>query len=189
MTIEEYREIALDEFHQDATEETVNNVLLTVSSEDRFLLFLNELADWLHGDLYWYALRRAYQMSDNLYEFSDDVLRCFTRGDEDRDRLMTNEELQYLNSLPDTITIYRGMTKYEQKKGEFGVSWSLKKGVAKHFADKYVRNFSTNHLDKTVHSITVNKKDVIAYFGEREEYEIIYIQPERIKSLLSSIDE
>ena len=38
-----------------------------------------------------------------------------------------------------------------------------------------MRNFDTEHLPKTVHQLTIKKDDVIAYFGERKEFEIIYL--------------
>lgn len=67
------------------------------------------------------------------------------------------------------------MTVEELESGNFGVSWSLKESVAKFFAEKYMRNFDTENLPKTVNQLTIKKEDVTAYFGERKEFEIIYL--------------
>ena len=93
---------------------------------------------------------------------------------------MNNDELNYLENLPQEITIYRGMTLYELNSGNFGVSWSLKEKVARFFAMTYSRNLATNHLKKCIHKITIPKKDVIAFFNGREEFEIIYIKKRNV---------
>ncbi|MEJ7821357.1 MAG: hypothetical protein WKF85_03490 [Chitinophagaceae bacterium] len=129
----------------------------------------------LKGRLYWNALRRAYEHSDDLYHYRYDIKEVFKRDEPDRDSMMNKKERDYLQKLPDKITIYRGMTKKEYQSKEFGISWSLKKEKAEYFAFKYGRNFSTYRLKKTVHQVTINKKDVIAFLNGREEYEIIYL--------------
>ncbi len=88
---------------------------------------------------------------------------------------MDSRERNYLKKLPEQIKIYRGMTEQELEGKSFGVSWTLKKEVADFFAFDYWRNTATAHLKKTVHEITINKSDVIAFLNDRREYEIIYI--------------
>ena len=130
----------------------------------------------LKGKYYWYALRRAYDGSDNLFEHKAQMRLLFSKEEEGREHLMSLKERRFLENLPDEITIYRGMTKKEFRSKKFGVSWTLKESVADFFAYKYWRNVSTNHLEKCVHSVTINKKDVLAFFDERKEYEIIYLK-------------
>ena len=72
--------------------------------------------------------------------------------------------------------IYDNIFIYIPKEG--GVSWTLRYETAEYFAETYIRNFATNHLTKVVHELVVNKSEVIAFFNERNEFEIIYIQPE-----------
>ena len=38
-----------------------------------------------------------------------------------------------------------------------------------------MRNFDTQDLPKTIHQLTIKKDDLIAYFGERNGFEIIYL--------------
>jgi hypothetical protein len=147
----------------------------------KFQSFL-AISQIIHGKLYWYALRYAYESSDNLYHYRHDVAFAFSKDEPEREYLMTKKEREYLQRLPEQITIYRGMTQKELKSKNFGVSWTLKKDVAEFFAYTYQRNFATNHLKKLVHEMTINKSEVIAFFNGRDEFEIIYIKDNGNKS-------
>jgi hypothetical protein len=143
-------------------------------SYNRFQTFIN-LIPKLEGKNYWYALASSYKGSDNLFNFSGLVKHSFSKDEPNKEFLMTTSERKYLKNLPEQITIYRGMTENELKKKNFGLSWSLKKEVAEFFANTYARNHGTNHLTKTVHELSINKNEVIAFFSGRNEFEIIYI--------------
>lgn len=143
-----------------------------VSSFNRFDTFLS-IRDKLHGKLYWYGLRSAYQQSDNLFD-NPFVRSAFAEDEPGREYLMNAREKRYLSSRPDHITIYRGMTVAEYETGSFGISWTLNEKVAKNFIQS-TRNFATNHLPKTVHQISISKDSIVAYFSGRKEYEIIYL--------------
>lgn len=140
----------------------------------KFQVFL-AIKPMLKGKLYWYALKNAFQMSDNLYDYRFDVLDAFYCEEPNRDYLMNKSERQFLKKFNQKITIYRGMTQVEKESGNFGISWTLNKEMASFFANNYRRNFSTDKMSKTVHELTVDKCDVFAYLNEREEAEIIYI--------------
>ncbi len=159
------------------TKKGIENILfgIGVSSENRMGKFFS--IDYkLTGETYWWGLREAFTDSDNLYLLKDVIREAFLIPEPRKFALMTFEERNFLKSLPERITIYRGMTEEELLSGDFGISWSLKKEGAEYFAFTYPRNHATNHLKKVVHEITVLKKDVIAFFNERNESEIIYIQ-------------
>ena len=145
-----------------------------VDSFNRFQIFLN-IAPHLKGKKYWHALRNSYDASDNLFPYARLVRASYLRAEPGRQFLMDSGERNYLKRLPEQITIYRGMTELELEQKSFGVSWSLKKEVAEFFANTYQRNHATNHLKKTVHEITINKNEVVAFLNGREEFEIIYI--------------
>ena len=144
---------------------------------NRIQAFLS-ISPLLKGRLYWYALRQTYDCCDNLFDYRNDVKMSFRSEEPERQVLMNKKERDYLQNLPEQITIYRGMTEQEYKSGIFGVSWTLRYETAEFFAETYIRNFATNHLTKVVHELVVNKSEVIAFFNERKEFEIIYIQPE-----------
>ena len=160
------------------TRNEINRILcgIGVDSWNRFETFLS-LIPRLKGENYWYALRIAYERSDNLYHMRGLVKAAFLRTEPGRDALMNSEEREYLKNLPDNITIYRGMTETELQQKDFGISWTLKHEVAEFFAQKYWRNISTNHHKKTVHKLTIDKGEVITFLNDRDEFEIIYIKP------------
>ena len=154
----------------------IENILwgLGVNTFNRFETFL-EIAPQLHGENYWYGLKISYTGSDNLLQYKDAIKSSFESNEPNRNSLMSSKELKYINRLPEGITIYRGMTENELIGGQFGVSWTLKKKVAAFFAETYSRNYSTYHLKKVVHKITIKKNKIIAFFNVRQEFEIIYI--------------
>lgn len=81
----------------------------------------------------------------------------------DKQRLMTPEEYAIWKSLPDEITVYRGVS------GEGAVkklSWTLSRKKAEWFANRW-------NQKGRVYQAKIKKEDVLAYFGERGEAEIV----------------
>lgn len=79
--------------------------------------------------------------------------------------LMNSHELHTFDELPSSIKIYRGVTSYNEtdiKK----LSWTLSEDVAEWFAKRF-------HQKGKIYSTMINKKDVLAYFGDRSEQEVI----------------
>jgi hypothetical protein len=128
----------------------------------------------LKGRMYWYALKEAYTSSDNLYHYRVDLKMAFKSNEPDRHFLMSKGEKNFVLGLPDKVTIYRAMSKDEQASAVYGVSWTLSQAVAKFFKNTHVRNYATSGTKKVIVEAMVNKKDIIAYFDERSESEIIY---------------
>lgn len=156
--------------------ERISHALIMCDSFDRFPTFLDICEEMdLKGELYWYALRDCYSCCDNTYQFRLMIKDAFGRNTPHREYLMSKKEKEYLEKLPDTLTIYRGMTVKEFESGKFGVSWTLKESVARFFIETYGRNYDTQDWPKTIHQLTIKKEDVVAYFGERKEFEIIYL--------------
>jgi hypothetical protein len=141
----------------------------------------------LKGKLYWYALRNAYDMSDNLYQYRYDLRNAFLSQETEREYLMTKKERDYLNKLPEQITIFRGMTEQEYKSNELGISWTIKKSVAEYFVNIYPRNYATNRLKKVICELTIPKSEVIAFFNQRKEFEVIYIKDKDERKRISEL--
>ncbi len=158
------------------TKKEIRDILWGIgcNSWNRYETFLT-IASKLEKENYWYGLRIAYEGSDNLYIQKKNVYRAFSKNEPCKNALMSKEERKYLKSLPDQITIFRGMTELELKSKNFGVSWTLKKEVAQFFSETYQRNYSTKHLPKTIHSIDIEKSKVVAFFNKIKEFEIIYL--------------
>ena len=154
----------------------IDNILFGIgcNSFNRFEMFLS-IAPKLKGELYWYALKESYISSDNLFHFKGLVKASFSSKQPNREKLMNYDEIRYLTSLPEQVNIYRGMTEQELKTKNYGISWTLKKEVAEFFANSYPRNFSTNEMKKVVYEMTIKKNDIVAFFNDRDEFEIIYL--------------
>lgn len=84
----------------------------------------------------------------------------------DRKNIMEDDELEYYNSLPDTVTIYRGIAigRAEQN----GLSWTCNRKTAEWFANRFNIGDEKGYVLKGV----IDKKDIFAYFNGRDEDEI-----------------
>lgn len=77
--------------------------------------------------------------------------------------LMGQENYGVYENLPDTFTVNRGLQENAQ---EDGLSWTLSKDVAEWFASRFENDGEI--IEKIVH-----KTEVIAYFNDRDEEEIV----------------
>ena len=93
-----------------------------------------------------------------------ELIRWFKSAD--RKNLMEADELDYYNSLPDEVEIYRGIAvgRAEQE----GLSWTCNRKTAEWFAHRFDIYDRKGYLLKGV----VDKKDIFAYFNSRDEDEI-----------------
>jgi hypothetical protein len=137
----------------------------------KFVEFENRFDDY---EEFWAIWLLAYQKSHNTFKYQKEIKRIFSLNYPKKEILMDNTEREFLNSLDEEVTIYRGMTKEEAKSEDYGVSWTLDKSIAEFFANSFLHNYDTYHLEKTLVELKVKKTDIIAYFNSKES-EIIYI--------------
>lgn len=88
------------------------------------------------------------------------------------DLIMDQNEKNYLNSLPDEVTIYRGTHTQNNSKA---LSWTANYDKAKWFANRFDE-------DGYILQATINKKDIVAFFNVRNEDELI-VDFNKIKNL------
>ena len=143
----------------------------------RFEVFL-AIAPILKGRKYWQALRNSYIMSDNLYEYRIDVRMAFMSTEPDRISLMTKKEVKEFEKLPEMVKIYRGASIEEEENDDYGISWTLSLEKAHYFAFVYPRNAATHDHEKSIYERVVPKSKLLAYFKERGEEEVVYIENE-----------
>lgn len=93
-----------------------------------------------------------------------EIVKWFKRAD--KKSLMNEEELLVYESLPEEVTVYRGVTSYNRKK-EKALSWTLDYEKAVWFANR----FSTGTGE--VWTMTVPKKRILCYFDGCNEQEAI----------------
>lgn len=150
--------------------------LLHCSSQMRLIKFYQSKDKFENDSEYWQELRSAYTLSVNTRFLQKEIRELFSSKRENKTALMNDSEIKELSKLPEKITVYRGMTVEEKESGEFGISWSLKKEVAEIFSLTYAHNYHSVDLPKTVLELEINKSDVIAYFLDRQEKEILYLK-------------
>jgi len=126
---------------------------------------------------YWECLSQAYIGSDNInFQVPYPILKSlFSANRENREFLMNEDERMYLKSLSEIVKIYRGCSSKEKESNRLGISWTLSKKVAEFYVS-YHRN---GVKDGIIIEKEINKNEIIAYFNEREEQEIIYFASDK----------
>jgi hypothetical protein len=85
---------------------------------------------------------------------------------EGRRACMSDTDIRIFDSLPEQIEVWRGTS---HKRGVDGLSWTLNEERAVWFAQRFCSNSRVPLVAKGI----VKKGDVLAYFGDRKEREII----------------
>lgn len=89
-----------------------------------------------------------------------------------KDKLMTQEEYGIYQSIPEKIVLYRGVA---NGRAEKGMSWTNNQEKAEWFMNRFGPN---GYLLK----MTAQKKDILAYFNRRDEYEYL-VYPKKYERL------
>ncbi len=146
------------------------------ASDDKIGLFYKYRSKFNSAEKFTKTFRETYTQSSNNYKNRYKIRELFSSKFILRDHLMDKNEQELLMNLPNDVIIHRGMSEDEYNKGNYGVSWSLNKSVAEKFAFQYLHNYDTRTQKHLVKTITIKKEDIVAYFNQRGEDEIIYIQ-------------
>ena len=122
---------------------------------------------------YWRNLSDIYIQHNPKMRFLDKRFNKFLQSDrKERSSLMNDHELKIFNSLPEVITIYRGMSEKESRSKKYRLSWTLDKSIA----EKFVRIIQDAHkFPCTVVCLRVPKSKIIAYLAGSNESEVIYV--------------
>lgn len=92
-----------------------------------------------------------------------------------RRQVIHPDDREAFDALPDLLTVYRGFQRDEGGE-EYGWSWSLSRETAEWFARR-----RSNGVPM-IATMTVNKSDVLAYFNDRNEAEIV-LHPEELNEM------
>ena len=147
--------------------EEIKGILLGIGCDNynRRQLFCNLCHDQeMTDEAYNYGLNLAYTCGnagrEAFFYFSDYRVS--------KDLIMEEKDKQLYDKLPQQLIIYRGCDLIESKEGnEFGISWTTERKVAEFFAFRY------NNHNGRVFGLEIDKRDIIAYFTDRTEYEAI----------------
>jgi hypothetical protein len=147
-------------------------------SQSAYVLW--QIQNELDDRTYWSLLGRAWCNSDNNWQDLWRWVSMFWAERPHKEHVMSEEDREVLASLPETLTIYRGCNAHSKH----GLSWTLDKEFAERFSRErhgfwFPADKDGNLKDgmyrarPRVYERTITKSDAIAYFGARQESEII----------------
>lgn len=114
---------------------------------------------------YWKLLSSIWTDTENSHQDLGTWKNLFKSKRNQRHNLMTEEELKTMESLDDTVTIFRGCV---ENLNEDGLSWTLDRERAEWFANRFDQKGIV--IEKAI-----GKEKIVAYFSGRGEQEIIVI--------------
>lgn len=98
----------------------------------------------------------------------------------DRNDLMTEEEISALDRFDDPITIFRGVTPYNEN-DLLALSWTLNKDKAKWFAERFGEKGK-------VYEAEICKQYILAFFSGRGEDEVV-VDPKHLQNITLSAEQ
>jgi hypothetical protein len=123
-----------------------------------------QIADKLSDTKYWTLLGSIWTDTENQWQNLEVWKKLLSSKRSNRHYLSGEEGDQLLRSLPEEVTIYRGC---QPGLNEGGLSWTLDKGKAKFFANRFGEEGII--LEKKI-----SKSSIIAVLLGRNESEVIY---------------
>lgn len=151
--------------------------LLLIIRKAYWLTFFKYTNTYLSKEDYSKTLAEIWVESENPNQDANVTITkaagFFRRGD--KKIMMNEEEYAYYESLPEIITVYRGVSPGRAKDG---LSWTDDKEKAIWFANR----FATENQQGYLLAGKVDKEDVLAYFNGRNESELV-IHPKSITNL------
>jgi hypothetical protein len=115
---------------------------------------------------FWALLGRVWRDTENARQHPIKWKRLWAEMVEGRRACMSEEDLRIFDSLPEQIEAWRGTS---HKRGVAGLSWTSDREMAVFFARRFCSESRVPLLAKGI----VEKGDVLAYFGDRGESEIV----------------
>lgn len=155
---------------QQAYRERIENadsveIIFYIIRKSYWLTFLKYIKKYLSKTDFSKLLAAAWVDSENPNEDVNVSIKTLISWYKfvDKSVLMDSEDYKIYLSLPEKITVYRGVKPGGNEKG---LSWTRNIKQAKWFADRFEKN-------GYVLSATIDKENVLAYFDTRGEEEII----------------
>ena len=167
--IKDYVNWKCDEIKEQAKE--IDDIFMQVNKPYR-LTFLYLVKDFLTEEEFNSMMKDCWVMTEYPnQEGTWLLLKLFEKSK--RELLMTKEELEKFNSLPQVIIIYRGLQGSKAKIR--GLSWTLSKDKARWFATRWKN-------ENKVYQAEINKEDIFMYTNDRNENEVV-INPTKLKNI------
>lgn len=146
-------------------------VLILESTTNPLLTFIKYREEFNDVD-YWKMARHLYLYIEYQKVNHPIYLQLFKYERGNKFYIMDQGEIDFLNELPNELTIFRGMSNEEYKTKNYGFSWTLNEAVAEFFVDRHP---NIHGGEAKVCERTILKSEVFAYLNERQEEEIIIL--------------
>ena len=159
-----------------AQKECEKNIMMQTSVYDVYMIirksyrltFLKFIKEHLSRKDMSELLAHAWVSSENPNQDVNVPVKTSVKWFREADKkvLMTKEDYEYYQSLPQTITAYRGVA---VGRNPNGLSWTCNQKTAEWFANRFNRDGKSGY----VQSVVVDKSCVLAYFNTRNEDELV----------------
>lgn len=140
------------------------------------LTFLKFAQEYLSQEDFSVMLADAWISTENPNMYPDltrnELVAMFKAADSAE--LMSKDEQDMLNRLDEEVTVYRGVTPYNEKSIR-ALSWTLDYEKAKWFAQRFGES-------GTVYEAQIKKEHILAYFDGRGESEVI-VEPKYLTGI------
>lgn len=128
------------------------------------VLFEEEISE---PDRIWPLIAGVWIDSENIWQCLNQWVDIWNSEGHAHSVFMEDDEMETFKALPDTITVWRGVAHRESVEG---MSWTVDKAKAEWFARRFAGGEGRTPL---LVEGTVSKRDVLAYFSNRGESEIV----------------
>lgn len=142
--------------------ETPDSFFLYISKQFQSL-FLKCISPYLSAQDLGTCLNAVWTCANLGFLNKSDMVQLFQMSDPKT--LMSDSERKFLEQLPDTVEIYRGVTKRGERIAR-GMSWTVDLDRARWFAGRC-------ETKGYVYKAAILKSDILAYFDGRQEAEIV----------------
>ena len=115
---------------------------------------------------YWEIFGEIWTDTENQWQNKSDFKRLLNSKRPNREAMMTEQEIEFLSKLPETVTIYRGCRK---NLNENGMSWTLDYEKAQWFMNRL-----NKYGDGKILTAVVPKSEIYAVFLGRNESEVVW---------------
>ncbi|MFA5259039.1 MAG: hypothetical protein WC402_03100 [Candidatus Pacearchaeota archaeon] len=172
--IKDYINWKCNEIKEEAKD--IDDIFMQVNKPYR-LTFLYLIKDFLTEEEFNSMMKDCWVMTEYPnQEGMGILLKLFDKSK--KELLMTKEELDKFNSLPQVIIIYRGL---QDKKAKIrALSWTLSKDKAMWFASRWKNK-------NNVYQADINKEDVFMYTNDRNEDEVV-INPTKLNNIKECVE-
>lgn len=154
-------------FHLIDKSDSLWQLFLLVNKPYRLVWFkmISEfLSDKDFGELFSEIWVTSENPNDDVNVDLEECIDFFTQAN--KKYLMNEDEYKYYKSLPEKITVYRGVSKGRNPKG---LSYTLDKDKAIWFQNRFADENNKGFLIEKM----INKSNVLAYYDRRGESEIV----------------